>query len=94
MQLVALFTSLCKALALYFELKNRSFYNDIVEKHYKRKKELINEIEQLRNNPNSRNTSAADILLLVLEQENKRFDDISTFYNNFGKGSDDTNKRG
>lgn len=94
MQLVALFTSLCKALALYFELKNRSFYNDIVEKHYKRKKELINEIEQLRNNPNSRNTSAADILLLVLEQENKRFDDISTFYNNFGKGNDDTNKRG
>ena len=94
MSITSLLTAIFKALALYLELKNRSFYNDLVEKHYKRKKELINEIEHLRDNPNSRNTNAADILLLVLEQENKRFDDLSAFYNKFGKASDDSDKRG
>ena len=94
MSITNLLTSVFKALALYLELKNRSFYNDLVEKHYKRKRELINEIEELRNITNSRNTNAADVLLLVLEQENKRFDDLSTFYNKFGKGSDDSDKRG
>jgi len=94
MSITTLVTTLFKALALYLELKNRSFYNDLVEKHCKRKKDLINEIEKLRDTPNSRNTSAADVLLLVLEQENKRFDDLSTFYNNFSKGNDDSNKRG
>lgn len=94
MSITNLLTSVFKALALYLELKNRSFYNDLVEKHYKRKRELINEIEELRNIPNSRNTNAADVLLLVLEQENKRFDDLSTFYNNFTKRSDDSDKRG
>ena len=94
MSITNLLTSVFKALALYLELKNRSFYNDLVEKHYKRKRELINEIEELRNIPNSRNTNAADVLLLVLEQENKRFDYLSTFYNNFTKRSDDSDKRG
>lgn len=94
MSITDLLTSAFKALALYWELRNRSFYNDLVEKHYKRKKELINEIEQLRNNPNSSNTNAADVLLLMLEQENKRFNDLSTFYNKFGKASDNSDKRG
>lgn len=94
MSITSLLTMIFKSLALYLELKNRSFYNDLVEKHHKRKKEIIDEIEKLRNKPTSANTNAADVLLLVLEQENKRFDDLSAFYNKFGKASDDSDKRG
>lgn len=89
--IVNLLTMLLKAVVVYIGLKNKSFYNDIVEKHYKRKQEIIDEIEKLRNKPTTANTNAADVLLLVLEQENKRFDDISAFYSKFGKTEDDSN---
>ena len=77
MQLIALLTSLCKALALYFELKNKSFYYDIEEKHEARKKKIIDEINQNRNAGRNGNTNLADQLLSDLELEIKRFKHLS-----------------
>jgi len=91
MSITALLISIFKSLAFYLQLKNTSFYYDMVDKHYKRKKEIIDEIEKLRSKPTSSNTDAADKLLLVLKQENERFDDLSAFYSKSSKGSNDTN---
>ena len=82
MQFVVLLTTLCKALALYFELKNKSFYYDIVEKHEARKKKITDEIEHNRNAGRNSNTNVADQLLSDLELEVARFKHLSTFYDN------------
>jgi hypothetical protein len=90
MQLIALLTSLCKALALYFELKNKSFYYDIEEKHQARKKKIIDEINQNRNAGRNNNTNIADQLLSDLELEIARFKHISTHYHNASTGNTST----
>lgn len=82
MQFVALLANLCKALALHFELKNKSFYYDIVEKHEARKKKITDEIAQNRNAGRNSNTDVADQLLSDFELEVERFKHISTFYDN------------
>lgn len=91
MSITALLTSIFKSLALYLELKNTSFYYDMVDKHYKRKKEIIDEIEKLRSKPTPSNTDTADKLLLVLKQESERFNDLSAFYSKPTKGSNGSN---
>ncbi len=91
MSLTALLTAIFKSLELYLQLRNTSFYYDMVEKHYKRKKQIIDEIETLRDRPTPSNTAAADKLLLVLKQENERFDDLSAFYLNSTKRGNGTN---
>lgn len=91
MSLTALLTAIFKSLELYLQLRNTSFYYDMVEKHYKRKKQIIDEIENLRDRPTPSNTAAADKLLLVLKQENERFDDLSAFYLNSTKRGNGAN---
>lgn len=91
MNITGLLTAIFKSLELYLQLRNTSFYYDMVEKHYKRKKQIIDEIENLRDHPTPSNTAAADKLLLVLKQENERFDDLSAFYLKSSKGSNGTN---
>lgn len=91
MSITGLLTAIFKSLELYLQLRNTSFYYDMVEKHYKRKKQIIDEIEKLRDHPTPSNTAAADKLLLVLKQENERFDDLSAFYLKSSKGSNGTN---
>lgn len=91
MSITGLLTAIFKSLELYLQLRNTSFYYDIVEKHYKRKNQIIDEIEKLRNKPTTGNTATADKLLLVLKQENERFDDLSAFYSKSSKGSNSSN---
>jgi len=90
MQLIALLISLCKALALYLELKNKSFYYDIEEKHQARKKKITDEINQNRNAGRNNNTNVADQLLSELELEVKRFKHISAHYHNACAGNTST----
>ena len=93
MQFVALLASLCKALTLYLELKNKSFYYDIVEKHEARKNKITDEINQNRNAGRNSNTNVADQLLSDLELEVTRFKHLSAHYNNASAGNISTDSR-
>jgi hypothetical protein len=75
--LMTIITSLLKALAAYLELKNKSFYYDILEKSRNRQNQLREEIENLRNEGDNDSTSRADDLLLLFKQEQQFYKHIS-----------------
>jgi cell division FtsZ-interacting protein ZapD len=62
----AAIANLLRAIALYFELKNRSFYYDV--------------IERLRNGRNARDADDADLLRMQLLEEKQFYKHISAAY--------------
>ena len=62
--ILSLITAFLKAATSYLELKNKSFYYDILEKSRKRCSELASEIEKLRAEGSQSSTDRADVLLL------------------------------
>lgn len=76
----AAIANLLRAIALYFELKNRSFYYDVLNESRKRQKEYIAEIERLRNGRNARDADDADLMRMQLLEEKQFYKHISAAY--------------
>ena len=69
-----------ETLNLYFKLKNKSFYKDLLESSKRKQKDLINEIEKLRANGDSDSTDRADFLQSELIVEKRDIKHLSTIY--------------
>jgi len=85
MDLIGLIKSALLALTSYLELKNRAFYYDIIEKSRSRQKDLVNEIEKLRNNATISSNERADILRSELMEERETIKHLSAAYSLSGK---------
>lgn len=72
--------NLFRAIAAYFELKNRSFYYDILIKSKQQQKEFIAEIEKLRASRNPDDARAADVVRMQLLQEQRFCKHLSATY--------------
>jgi len=78
--MLALIKTLLDTLNLYFKLKNKSFYRDLLESSKRKQKDLINEIEKLRANGDSDSTDRADFLQSELISEKRDVKHLSTIY--------------
>ena len=78
--MLALIKTLLDTLNLYFKLKNKSFYRDLLESSKRKQKDLINEIEKLRANGDSDSTDRADFLQSELIAEKRDVKHLSTIY--------------
>lgn len=88
--MTALIKTLLETLNLYLKLKNRSFYVDLLEKSKRKQKELINEIEKLRNDGGADATDRADFLQSELIAEKHDLKHISTIYSKVAERSAST----
>ena len=86
MDIIGLIKNALLALSKYLEFKSRAFFYDILEKSKKRQQELIDEIEKLRNRPNSDDQHRADLLRAMLQEERNWIKNISAYYSLSGKG--------
>ena len=80
MNWAAVLSNLFKAIGLYFQLKNRSFYYDILVKSRQQQKQIIDEIERLRATRKPDDAVDADLLRVQLLQEKQFYKHISTTY--------------
>ena len=78
--MIALLKTLLETLNLYFKLKNKSFYTDLLESSKRKQKDLINEIEKLRANGDSDSTDRADFLQSELISEKRDVKHLSAIY--------------
>jgi len=78
--MLALLKTLLETLNLYFKLKNKSFYTDLLESSKRKQKDLINEIEKLRANGDSDSTDRADFLQSELITEKRDAKHLSAIY--------------
>lgn len=78
--LMSLITGLVKALSSYLELKNKSFYYDILEKSRNRQSQLREEIEKLRAEGTNDSNSRADAVFMLLCSEQKYCQHLSATY--------------
>jgi hypothetical protein len=85
--ILSLISNLIKALCSYLELKNKSFYYDILEKSRKRQKDLVEQIEELRDRGDSQSANNADTLVLQLLDERKWIKNISNTYSSDKSGN-------
>jgi len=85
--MLALLKTLLETLNLYFKLKNKSFYRDLLETSKRKQKDLINEIEKLRANGDSDSTDRADFLQSELISEKRDVKHLSTIYSSSEEGS-------
>ena len=88
---MSLISSVLKSLELFLQLKNNSFYYEIREKSRKRQKDIINEIEKLRDVGDSNSSDRADILRDELKVEREEFEHLSAFYSKAKSESKDRN---
>lgn len=86
MDIIGLIKNALSALTSYLELKNKSFYYDIIQKSKTRQKELTNEIEELRTKGTNDSNDLADILRSELINERKTLEHLSAVYSLSGKG--------
>ena len=85
--MLALIKTLLDTLNLYFKLKNKSFYRDLLESSKRKQKDLINEIEKLRANGDSDSTDRADFLQSELISEKRDVKHLSAIYSPSEEGS-------
>lgn len=78
--IITLITQLLGLLNNYFELKNKSFYYDILQKSKDKQQSLVQEIEKLRDAGTQESNDRANTLLLLLEQERNWIENTSTYY--------------
>jgi hypothetical protein len=78
--IISLITQLLKLLNNYFELKNKSFYYDILEKSRTKQQKLAEEIEKLRDEGTQESNARANTLLLLLESERNWITTTSAYY--------------
>ena len=75
---MVILTSVLKSLQLFLELKNKLFYYEIRTKSINRQKEIISEIESLRNKGDSNSSDYADLLRSELRKEREEIKHLST----------------
>ena len=80
MNWAAVLANLFKAIELYFQLKNRSFYYDILIKSKTQQKQLIEDIERLRATRKPDDAADADLLRVQLLQEQRFCKHLSATY--------------
>jgi hypothetical protein len=80
MNWAAVLANLFKAIGLYFSLKNRSFYYDVLNKSKQQQKQYIAEIESLRAARNINDADAADLVRMQLLEEKRFYKHIATTY--------------
>lgn len=80
MNWAAALASLFKAIGLYFSLKNRSFYYDVLNKSRQQQKQYIDEIERLRALRSPDATDDADLVRMQLLEEKRFYKHIATTY--------------
>jgi len=85
--MLSLLKTLLETLNLYFKLKNKSFYRDLMESSKRKQKDLINEIEKLRSNADSDSTDRADFLQHELIAEKRDVKHLSAIYSSSEEGS-------
>ena len=85
--ILSLITTFLKAATSYLELKNKSFYYDILEKSRKRCAELANEIEKLRAEGTQPSTDRADVLLLQFKSEKRYAEHRAAEYSKTNQGN-------
>ena len=85
--ILPLITNLFKLAVAYFELKNKSFYYDILEKSRTKCNHLAEEIEKLRAEGTQSSTDRADVLFMRLKSEQKYSEHLSTQYSKVEAGN-------
>ena len=90
--LMTLITSLIKALSAYLELKNKSFYYDILEKSRNHQLQLREKIEELRSEGTSDSASIADDLFMQVCAEEQYRKHLSATYSATESKPADSNK--
>ncbi len=83
---LSILSDLLKAICAYFQLKNTSFYYDILEKSREKQESFEKEIERLRDKGDPKSSDLADLLLLRLLEERKWMENISNSYSPIKKG--------
>lgn len=78
--ILPLISNLLKLAVAFFELKNKSFYYDILEKSRNKCNQLTTEIENLRVEGTQASTDRADILFMRLKSEQKYAEHLSAQY--------------
>jgi predicted nuclease of restriction endonuclease-like (RecB) superfamily len=78
--ILPLITNLLKLAVAYFELKNKSFYYDILEKSRTKCNQLAEEIEKLRAEGTQLSTDRADVLFMRLKSEQKYAEHLAAQY--------------
>ena len=84
--LFALIVNLIKAASAYLELKNKSFYYDVLEKSRKKQQQFAEEIEKLRSEGTQSSTDRADVLFMRLLSEQRYAESLSAQYSKTEKG--------
>jgi hypothetical protein len=74
-----------QALHAYLELRNIMFYYSIYTKSTEKQRNIIYDIEKLRNDKSEPSTQHADLLQSELIAEKECLKHLSTFYNNADK---------
>ena len=90
--LMSIISNLLKALSSFLELKNKSFYYDIIEKSRNRQTQLREEIERLRAEGTNDSNDIADAIFLQLVAEQKYCKHLSATYSSFEGKATDSNK--
>jgi len=88
---MAILLSLIKSLELFLNLKNASFYYEIRFKSKNKQKEILDEIEKLRNDGGSSSADRADLLRMELKREREELENLSAFYFKTSKESTNSN---
>jgi hypothetical protein len=74
-----------RALYAYLELRNKAFYYSIYTKSKEKQRNIIYDIEKLRNDQSESSTQHADFLQSELIAEKKYVKHLSAFYDNADK---------
>lgn len=90
--IIALISNLIKTLLSFLELKNKSFYYDILEKSRTHQSQLVKEIERLRAEGTNDSNDIADAILLQLIAEQKYCKHLSATYSSTESKAADSNK--
>jgi predicted transcriptional regulator len=90
--LLSLIANLVKAISAYLELKNKSFYYDILEKSRSRQAQLAHTIEELRAEGTNDSNDIADAVFLQLTAEQKYCKHLSATYSPIESKAADSNK--
>jgi len=80
MSWTAAIANLLRAIALYFELKNRSFYYKVLNESRDKQKDYILQIEKLRNSRSPYDADDADFMRMQLLEEKRFYKHISAAY--------------
>ena len=85
--ILPLISNLLKLAVAYFELKNKSFYYDILEKSRNKCNQLAEDIEKLRAEGTQSSTDRADVLFMRLKSEQKYSEHLSAQYSKIETGN-------